>query len=233
MKRNRQLLPAALIAATMLTACTADDPAPEPSQPAQASAVVLPSPELPGDATLADLIEGRRSTREYTTEPVTLDQVAGLLWAGYGVQSDGGRAVPSAGGRYPMTLYLVAGNVPGLDQGCYRFDPAANQLLPHRTGDLRADLASASLDQQSIADAPASIVVAGSPDRLRDRYGVRSERFAMIEAGHIGQNLALAAEVLGLGMVTIGAFDDAEVAGVLDLPADEQVYYVIPVGHPA
>ena len=120
-----------------------------------------------------------------------------------------------------MTLYLVAGNVPGLDQGCYRFDPAANQLLPHRTGDLRADLASASLDQQSIADAPASIVVAGSPDRLRDRYGVRSERFAMIEAGHIGQNLALAARAR-LGMVTIGAFDDAEVAGVLDLPADSR-----------
>ncbi len=231
MKPNRQLLPAALIAVTMLAACAAGDPAPAPSQPGPA--VALPSPGLPGEATLADLIEGRRSTRAYTAEPVNLGQVAGLLWAGYGVQSDGGRVVPSAGGRYPMTLYLVAGNVPGLDQGCYRYDPATNQLLPQRTGDLRADLASASLDQPSIADAPASIVVAGSPDRLRDRYGARSERFAMIEAGHVGQNLTLAAEALGLGLVTIGAFDDAEVAGVLDLPADEQVYYVIPVGHPA
>lgn len=233
MKPNRRLLPVALITATMLTACAADDPAPEPSPPPLSPAVVLPSPELPGDATLADLIEGRRSTREYTTQPVSLDQVAGLLWAGYGVQPDGGRTVPSAGGRYPMTLYLVTGNVTGLDTGCYRYDPAGNQLLPHRTGDLRVGLASASLDQEAIADAPVGIVVAGSPDRLRDRYGDRSERFAMIEAGHIGQNLALAAEALGLGMVTIGAFDDAQVAGVLGVPADEQVYYVIPVGHPA
>ena len=80
--------------------------------------------------------------------------------------------------------------------------------------------------------APVVLVVAGDPERLRERYGDRSERFELLEAGHVGQNIALTAHALGLGVVTIGSFGDGDVADVLDLPEGEHVHYLLPVGHP-
>lgn len=224
-------LGAALIAVAMLSSCSPGRPAPTSSPPGPR--VALPRHTIPDDARLADLLNARHSTREYRPEAISVDQLAALLWAGYGVQSDGGRTVPSAGGLYPMSLYVLAGDVTDLVAGIYRYDPDANELQRHRDGDQRAGLMSVALDQESIAAAPLVIIVAGAPDRLRDRYGDRAERFALLEAGHVGQNLALAAEGLDLGMVTIGAFDDAGVKRILDLPPAEQAYYLVPVGHPA
>lgn len=199
-----------------------------------AASTRLPSPGLPADedAALPALLDTRHSTREFENTPLTLEDVSALLWAGYGVQSDGGRTVPSAGALYPLDLRLVTGAVDGLSPGVHVHRPDTHSLETVVEGDVRAELASAALDQESIAEAPAVLVVAGTPDRLRDRYGDRSERFALLEAGHVGQNLALAAQSLGLGLVTIGSFDDRAVARILLLGEGEQVHYLVPVGHP-
>jgi SagB-type dehydrogenase family enzyme len=90
----------------------------------------------------------------------------------------------------------------------------------------------AAVGQEAAVDAPALIVVTGTPERLRDRYGDRSERYTLLEAGHSAQNMLLAATALGLGAVPIGAVDDGAVGAALGLPAGESVMYVIPVGTP-
>ena len=239
--RVRPVLAAALVIATSavsatLGACSNDQ---APGSAATGAALVLPEADLGSGADLTAVLDGRHSTRQFSADPLPLDALASLLWAGYGTQPDGGRTVPSAGGRYPLALYVVAVDVEGLDPGAYLYDPDAHAVAPLTDVDdgtdaagLRADLAEAALGQDSVANAPAVVVVAGSPDRLRDRYGDRSERYATLEAGHVGQNLALAAEALDLGLVTVGAVDDDRVADLLALPGGEQAYYLVPVGLP-
>lgn len=197
-------------------------------------ATLLPPPALPTgeDAALPTLLDTRHSTREFTDTALTLEEVSTLLWAGYGVQSDGGRTVPSAGALYPLDLHLVTGAVDGLPAGVHLHRPDAHSLETLVQGDVRAELAAAALDQESVARAPAVLVVVATPDRLRERYGDRSERFALLEAGHVGQNLALAAQALGFGLVTIGSFDDRAVEELLDLGEGLQVHYLVPVGRP-
>ncbi len=233
--------PAALAGASLLLlGCTNGAPTSSASvpdgRPAASSPsrppVALPSPAPGADAALGHLLHQRRSTREFADQAVALQTAATMLWAAYGRQADGGRTVPSAGGRYPMTMYLVVGQVAGLTPGVYAYRPGEHQLVAHLDRDVRRELAAAALNQEPVAAAPVVLVVAGAPDRLRDRYADRSERFVMMEAGHIGQNLALIAPAVDLGLVTIGAFDDAAVAEVLALPESEHAYYLIPVGHP-
>jgi SagB-type dehydrogenase family enzyme len=182
-------------------------------------------------ASLEELLHQRRSIREYTDAPLTRDEVMKLLWAGQGITSDRGfRTAPSAGALYPLELYLVAGNVDNLASGIYKYNPAKNDLTLVKEGDVRAGLAAASLGQRSVADGAIDIVIAAVYERTTVKYGVRGERFVQIEVGHAAQNICLQATALGLGLVTVGAFDDAAVAKVIGMSQDESPLYVMPVG---
>jgi SagB-type dehydrogenase family enzyme len=100
-------------------------------------------------------------------------------------------------------------------------------------GDVRAQLAGASLDQAWVGDAPVDVVISAVYGRTTDRYGDRGTRYVHLEAGHAAQNLCLQATALGLGAVTVGAFSDEHVKKVLHMAADEEPLYVIPIGHPS
>jgi SagB-type dehydrogenase family enzyme len=120
--------------------------------------------------------------------------------------------------------------VDDLAPGIYKYNPAENDLKLIKGGDARAGLTAASLGQRSVADGAIDIVIAAVYERTTVKYGVRGERYVHIEVGHAAQNICLQATALGLGLVTIGAFDDAEVAKVVSMPQDESPLYVIPVG---
>jgi SagB-type dehydrogenase family enzyme len=81
-------------------------------------------------------------------------------------------------------------------------------------------------------EAPISIVLVAVYERTTSKYGERGIRYVQMEAGHVGQNLYLQATALGLGMVTVGAFNDDEVQEILQLPKEQKPLYIIPVGHP-
>ena len=182
-------------------------------------------------ASLEELLQQRRSIREYVDAPLTRDEVMKLLWAGQGITSDRGfRTAPSAGALYPLELYLVAGDVDDLAPGIYKYNPAKDELALVKEGDVRASLAAASLGQRSVADGAIDIVMAAVYERTKVKYGSRGERYVHIEVGHAAQNICLEATALGLGLVTIGAFDDAEVAKIIGMSQDESPLYVIPVG---
>jgi SagB-type dehydrogenase family enzyme len=182
-------------------------------------------------ASLEELLRQRRSIREYSDAALTKDEVMKLLWAAQGITSDRGfRTAPSAGALYPLELYLVAGNVDNLAPGVYKYKPAQNGLVLVREGDVRANLAAASLGQSSVSDGAIDIVIAAVYERTQVKYGSRGERYVHIEVGHAAQNICLEATALGLGLVTIGAFDDAEVAKVVGMSKDESPLYVMPVG---
>jgi SagB-type dehydrogenase family enzyme len=182
-------------------------------------------------ASLEELLRQRRSIREYSDAPLTQDEVMKLLWAGQGITGGGGfRTAPSAGALYPLEIYLVAGNVDDLAPGIYKYNPVKNELNLVKEGDVRTSLAAASLGQSSVSEGAIDIVIAAVYERTKVKYGSRGERYVHIEVGHAAQNICLQATALGLGLVTIGAFDDAVVARVIGMSRDESPLYVMPVG---
>jgi len=192
----------------------------------------LPAPRFQSDISLEKSLLERRSVRTYRDEPLTLAEAGQLLWAAQGITeaSRGLRTAPSAGALYPMETFLVVRNGAGLSPGVYRYLPRSHELESVQAGDQSGALAGAALGQASIREAPAVIVLAGVYARTRGRYGERTERYVHMEAGHVGQNIALQAVALGLGTVMIGAFQDQEVARVLGMAPDEDPLYIIPVG---
>ncbi len=193
----------------------------------------LPEPRLEGGKALIEVLKERRSIREYSAQPLTLQEVAQLLWSAQGITSrDGFRTAPSAGALYPLVLDLVAGAVEGLAPGSYRYDPHGHTLKIVVAGDLRPGLAHAALDQGWIQRASAAVVITAVYSRTTGKYGKRGIRYAHMEAGHAGQNLFLQAEAMGLATVVVGAFDDDALKTLLHLPKDEQPLSILPVGYP-
>ena len=196
----------------------------------------LPSPKHRGKVSVEEAIFRRRSTRRYKDEPLTLKEVSQLLWAAGGKTIDGitgaTRAYPSAGGIYPLEVYLVAGNVEGLADGIYHYQWQDHTINLIKEGDLRWQLMRAALSQRMVGNAPISLVFTAVYSRTTRRYGKRGEiRYVPMDMGGAGQNVYLQAEALGLGTVTIGAFSDGAVKQVLGVK-DEEPLYIMPVGRP-
>jgi SagB-type dehydrogenase family enzyme len=195
--------------------------------------IPLPAPSAGGDRSLEQLLEQRRSVRDFIAAPLSLREAGQLLWAAQGISDPHGlRTAPSAGALYPLELYLVAGAVDDLSPGLYHYEPEGHRLVQTAGGDRRGPLAKAALGQSWLADAAAVVAFAGILERTSRKYGARAERYVHIEVGHAAENLFLQAQALGLGTVVVGAFDDDAVAEVLQLPAATRPYLLMPVGHP-
>ncbi len=191
----------------------------------------LPSPDTSGGTSLEQLLSQRRSVRDYQDATLKLPDIGQLLWAAQGItQPRGLRTAPSAGALYPLELYVVAVRVQGLTAGVYHYDPRTHVLKKMNSGDQRKALARAALSQSWIKDAAAVLVIAAVYGRTTSKYGERGIRYVHMEAGHAAQNVYLQAEALALGTVVVGAFDDDDVASVLQFPGNVQPLILMPVG---
>jgi SagB-type dehydrogenase family enzyme len=195
--------------------------------------ITLPEPVYASDTSLEEALLARRSVRSFSEAPITLQQLSQLLWAGQGITDPSGkRTAPSAGALYPLKLYVVVGNVEGLAVGVYEYEPETHTLIKTMDGDQRSSLAQAALGQTSVQQSAVDIVITAVYEITTVKYGERGIRYVHMEAGHAAQNICLEAVALELGAVTIGAFDDAGVQQVLELPDDEVPLYIIPAGNP-
>lgn len=204
----------------------------------------LPSPQLKGNVSLEETIARRRAVRKYREDPLSLPQLSQILWSAQGITgSRGFRAVPSAGATYPLEIFVVVGrqaviareprqSTRELQAGIYHYEVDSHSLILHKAGDLRPDLARATLDQQFIIHAPVTIVMCALYHRTSEIYGRRGERYIHIEVGHAGENVHLQAVALGLATVGVGAFRDEEVREVLGLEEQIRPLYIMPVGKP-
>jgi len=203
--------------------------------------IKLPQPRYKSDFSIEECLLLRRSIREYKKEPLTLAEVSQILWAAYGINEEidnppaylrgGLKTAPSAGALYPLEIYLVAGEVTGLEKGVYKYITEDHALQKVQDGDIRADLCNAGLDQDMIEDAPADLVFSGIYSRTTIRYGERGRlKYVPIDVGHAGQNVYLQAIALGIGTCAIGAFDDEMVKMVMEFPEEEEPMYIMPLG---
>lgn len=199
--------------------------------------IVLPKPKYEGKMSVEEAIYKRRSVRNFSALPLKLEEVSQLLWAAGGATADGvtgaTRAYPSAGAIYPLEIYLVAGQVEGLDPGVYKYDWIKHSLTLLKEGDVREALSKAAMSQEMVKDAPITIAVTAMLEKIASRYGERgATRYASMDTGHLGENVHLEAASLGLGTVMVGAFMDKELVNVLGVK-DQVPLYLMPVGRPA
>ncbi len=216
-----------LVGLMAVTACApAGPPSPDATPRAQPRPLPDPMPTEPGS--LEEAIAERRSVRDLIDRPLSDAQIGQLLWSAQGITgSRGRRAAPSAGATYPLEVYVAT------TDGVAKYEIDDHALSDHLDVDRRSALAAAAFGQEWIADAGAVIVLTGVIERTADRYGDRAERFVLLEAGHAAQNVLLQATALDLVGVPVGAFDDAEVRELLELPTDHEPLYLLPIGFPA
>ncbi len=189
-----------------------------------------------GDALgVREALSVRQSIRSFTEDPLERDDVADLLWAATGRPDDATagatRTAPSAGATHPLTVFVAVGESTGISAGLYRYDFDQDKLEQVGAEDVRDAIAGAALGQQVISQAPVSFILVADYDRTTGRYGERGERYVHMEVGYASQNVHLMAEALDLGSVSIGAFDDDEVANILGTRLDPLM--IIPAGHPS
>jgi SagB-type dehydrogenase family enzyme len=195
----------------------------------------LPDPQFEGKVSLERAIRMRRTIRSFDGRALDLHHVSQLLWSAQGITGSRGfkRAAPSAGALYPMDIYAVvgAGCVEGLDPGVYRYEPERHSISPGRGEDARGDVANASLWQTWMARAPLNLVITAEYSRIMGKYGQRGIRYAMIEAGHIGQNIFLQAQAMGLAAGIVGAFEDDKLIRVMGIKETHEPLLIMPVGY--
>jgi SagB-type dehydrogenase family enzyme len=198
--------------------------------------ILLPEPDLTGGPNLWQLLARRRSRREYDAErTLTPAKLSALLWATQGVTARYGevlfRTAPSAGGLYPVETYFFVRAVEGFESGIYHFRPQAFDLEFLKKGDYARELAEAALGQTLVMAASVTFIWTALVERSRWKYRQRAYRYIYLDAGHIGENLYLAAGALGLGACAIGAFYDDKVNSIIGVDGiEETVIYMATVG---
>jgi SagB-type dehydrogenase family enzyme len=193
--------------------------------------IKLPEPCTTSNTSVEAALSQRRSIRTYSGDKLTIEEVSQLLWSAQGITAPwGGRTAPSAGALYPLELYLVVGDVEGIDKGVYQYRPEEHELEKVKADDIRAELADAALGQECIRDAAIDIVFTAVYERTTRKYSERGIRYAHMEAGHAAQNVYLQAVSLDIGTVVIGAFNDREVAKIVNVSERGKPLYIMPVG---
>jgi SagB-type dehydrogenase family enzyme len=199
--------------------------------------VELPAAAEKGGMTAWEAIGKRRSVRDFRSVPINATELSQLLWASQGVTKVVGdyalRSAPSAGALYPVETYVSAQMVERLEPGIYHYGVRGHQLELLRAGDFRAAVAEAALDQGFLAEAAVVFAWTAVFDRSKWKYKQRAYRYVYLDAGHIAQNVALAAVALGLGSCQVAALYDEEVNTILGIDGEEEsILYMTAVGRP-
>ena len=202
----------------------------------QAPRVRLPLPPRLSGVDLFEALLLRESRREYSGEPLGLGELAAVLYYSVGVTGRkwwGGprRPYPSAGALQPVEAYVIAGRVEGLESGVYHYNPGLHELELIARGDRRRDLYRASLEQDHVLSAPATIVLTAVYSRTAEKYDTRAYRYILLDTGFAGQNIYLTCEALGLATVAVGAFHDEEICSIIGIDCGwEYPLLLFPVG---
>jgi len=194
--------------------------------------------EAAGAMILDRVLRQRKSIRDFQQQPISKDQLSYLLWASTGIQriEDGYefRTTPSAGALYPIETYVVVNDVRKLEAGVYHYSIKAHQLEQLKQGEFRQEVTAAALGQGMCQTSAVVFVWSAVFERCKWKYGQRAYRYIYLDAGHIAENLALAAVSLNLGSCEIGALYDNQVNAILGIDgSEESVVCMAVVGIPA
>jgi SagB-type dehydrogenase family enzyme len=188
------------------------------------------------------IIRRRRTMRALVARPIPARKLGRILFNASGVTHwpTSSRATPpwplcsapSAGALYSIELRVAAFNVRGLKCGIYRYHPYEHCLEMTASGVAQEQLAQASLHPDLVCASATVLALFADCDRLIAKYGDRGYRFALLEAGHMAQNILLTCADLRLAAVPVGGFLDDECASIFTAsPLPSWLTYLIVVGH--
>ena len=141
------------------------------------------------------------------------------------------RAAASAGALYPIDVYLVCQDIPGLDAGVYHFAPETFALRPLRKGDYRAELVEAAGQDQNFATAPGTLVFTANFWRSAWKYRARGYRYCFWDCGTMLANLLALCSALDLPAGLVTGFVDKRVDTLLRIQGEEESSIcLVPVG---
>jgi SagB-type dehydrogenase family enzyme len=195
-----------------------------------------------GEMPLSEAITRRRSRREFTDAPLSLDQLSFLLGHTQGitaVEEDssgkaarGFRAAPSGGARYPLETFIAVQRIDGLDPGLYRYLPEGHRLLVvAEDAGIGEKIRQACYGNATVSGAAVVFIWAAVPCRSEWKYGCISHKMIAMEAGHVCQNLYLAAESIGAGTCAMLGYHQPALDGLIGVDgSDVFTVYLAPVG---
>ena len=190
----------------------------------------LPEPQALA-CSLSDALARRASRRDFTPGELGLRTLATLLDAGNGRRDPNRRTVPSGGALYPLEVFVAVHGVAGVPRGVHRYDAHAHALEEHAAGDPWPALERSCPLPGMLAGGACALLVVAIFGRTRFKYGLRGYRFALLEAGHVVQNIVLAAAALDVPALPWGGFYDAAVDAIVDVDGiEESVVYAVVVG---
>jgi SagB-type dehydrogenase family enzyme len=206
-------------------------------------AIPLPQTFSNIEESFEKIVLNRKTTAKCKPIQMSLQDLRTILHFGYGETRDNKnddyiprpfRTVPSGGALYPLELYFFSnGNVEGLEAGLYHYSPSLNAVHLMRKGDFRKEIGSALVEFQSSLAEELSIIVFITAVFQRSifKYREKGYRFALLEAGHVSQNMNLAATALQYGVINIGGYYDREMDNFLALDGlNQSVIYLTGIG---
>lgn len=186
-------------------------------------------PLQPGTRGLIEVLRARRSNSPSPGSTLDLADVATLVSAYDADLVTGRRNVPSGGALYPLELYVLATRVHALSSGVYHVDPFDRALELLVAGE--PALEDAFVDSAVPENAAAILLVTGVFWRSRCKYGPRSYRFVLLEAGHLMQAMLLQASEAEIDALPLGGFYDAALDRVVGADGvNESIVYAVAVG---
>jgi nitroreductase len=178
----------------------------------------LPSPQTAIGKPLMQALMERKSTRIFDSQPLSMQDLSNLLWAGFGINraEKGGRTAPSAMNRQEIDLYVA------LPEGMYRYDAKANVLRLVAPADLRKLTGM----QDFVATAPCNIVFVAD----HEREGGKG-RYAEVDAAFISENIYLYCASEGLATVIRASVDKNALGEAMKLGKKQEIVFAQSVGY--
>jgi len=193
--------------------------------------IILPEPSETIKAALGDVLGARKSVRNFSTTPMTLQELSDLLHhsagrrdveAGYGIKDVPLFRYPSIGGLNSVDLGVVVNRVEGLESGFYRYDPVGHKLTLHDRGDSRLAVQDVTFEAEWLFHAQVVLVLIHNLDKVSWKYKTRSLRFSHVDLGAIMQNLYLVSTSMNFACCAVAGFFDERANDLFKLDGTRQ-----------
>lgn len=202
--------------------------------------IQLPAHNLLPSCPLDEVMRSRRSARRFSGESIPLSVLSSVLYYSGGVTRSevdsfgitwGFRCSPSGGALYPIDLFCFSLNVEECEDGLYVYDPDTHSLRFVKPGRFIEQLSAATYLTEVVKHAAVCLLMVANFPRTKFKYGERGYRFALLEAGHIAQNMLLVAASLGTGALPLGGYVDDELNTLIGVDGcDQAIVYGIIMG---
>lgn len=199
--------------------------------------ISLPTPDYRSGNSVEAVLKNRRTRLDFTDAGLSLKQISQLLWAAQGVNVEwGDRTAPSAKSTYPLTVFLIANKVSGLDPGEYQYIPGDRTMVHQLKPIKKAEIGQALFDllnQSSFNNIPAIFVITGNMSKMAEAYGgIPHDKEVFLEAGYVAQNVTLETESLKLGTNVSTNFDELKLKELITVSGTDTIILLMPIGVP-